>query len=98
LAKAALNKNALKVHARLCAIEFKICEVAAMCYQAGGWTDTQVKERHDQWLALARSTFPFEDHLDPAQAALLSGEFEDALSDLSSLIRLHLGTLLQKNR
>ncbi len=84
----------IKLHARLGAIEFAICEIAAMSYQVGGWTDAQVKERHDHWLGLARTT-PMEG-LDPADAALLSGEVEDALSALSAQIRTHLGTLLQK--
>jgi hypothetical protein len=38
-----------------------------MSYQIGGWTDAQVKERHDHWKNLASST-PI-DGLDAAEAA-----------------------------
>jgi hypothetical protein len=84
----------IRLEARLGAIEFAICEIAAMSYQIGGWTDAQVKERHDHWKNLASST-PI-DGLDAAEAAYICGEIEDALSALSALIRTHMATLLQK--
>ena len=90
------GRGRAQLQARLCAIEFAICELAAMCYQMGGWTNAQVKERHDHWAALALSSFQLEG-LDPAETALASGEVEDALVGLSGMIRSHLGTLLQRN-
>ena len=87
----------IKLQARLGAIEFAICEIAAMSYRLAGWTDAQVKDRHDDWVHLARST-PTPEGLDAPEAALISGEIEDALSRLSARIRTHLGTLLQQRR
>jgi hypothetical protein len=91
-----MGEEALKLQARLGAIEFAICELTSMCYHLGGWTNAQVKARHDHWIALAQKSFAREG-LDPAQTALLSGELEDALAALSGMIRAHLGTLLQRN-
>jgi hypothetical protein len=77
------------------AIEFAICELSAMCYMMGHWTDAQINERHDHWRELARSS-PIEG-LTPAEAALVSGELEDALSALSALIKLHMEKYLRQN-
>ena len=89
------KEAALKQQARLAAIEFAICDLSAMCYKLAGWTDGQVKERHDHWLELARNV-NFDDAT-AAEAGLISGELEDALSDLSKLIRTHLGAFLKRS-
>jgi hypothetical protein len=77
------------------AMEFSLCELFAILYKLTGWTDAEVDERLKSWSALARSS-PIEG-LSAADAALISGEMEDALSELSRLIKSHLGESLQQN-
>jgi hypothetical protein len=89
------DEEFIKLEARLGAIEVAICDLAAICYITGRWTDADIKQRHDLWSELARLS-PIEG-LNPAEAALVSGELEDALSALSAMIRSHMAKYLRQN-
>jgi hypothetical protein len=89
------DEEFIKLEARLGAIEVAICDLAAICYITGRWTDAHIKQRHDLWSELARLS-PVEG-LNPAEAALVSGELEDALSVLSAMIRSHMAEYLRQN-
>jgi hypothetical protein len=60
------DKDRIKLEARLGAIEFAICDIAAIGYMMGGWTAKQINERYEHWNDLVRSA-PIEG-MPPAEA------------------------------
>ena len=89
------DEDRIKLEARLGAIEFAICDIAAMGYMMGGWTAKQINERHEHWNDLVRSALI--EGMPPAEAGLISGELEDALAALSAMIRSHMAEYLRQN-
>ena len=79
------EEEALKLSARLSAIEYALCELFSVVYQ--NLPAHMVHARHDHWVELAREQAV--SGLDPVQSDLLAGELENALHDLSRLIESH---------
>jgi hypothetical protein len=80
-----INEKALKLEARLSAIEFAICELFSAFYQ--NVPAKQIHERHDALLRMLQKRGVAG--ADPAVSDLLSAEAENALRELIGLIELH---------
>ena len=77
-----IDERAVKLEARLAAIEFMICELFSAVYRQ--IPATAVHQRHDQLLEALRTRGVSD--LDPALSDLLSAEAEIALRDLTRQI------------
>jgi hypothetical protein len=75
-----IDENAVKLEARLCAIEFAICELFSAFYSK--LPAREIHKRHDQLLAAMRKRGVRG--VDPAVSDLLSAEAETALHELLS--------------
>jgi hypothetical protein len=80
-----IDEEAIKLQARLVAIEYAICELYSAFYR--GVQPADVHQRHDQLVGYFRKQ-PVPGH-DPAMSDLLAGEAETALRELLTRIELH---------
>lgn len=80
-----MDEEAIRLQARLVAIEFAICELFSASYVAA--TPADVHKRHDQWIEFVRKR-PVQGY-DPAMSDLLAGEVENALRELLEMIESH---------
>lgn len=74
-----MTEEALKLDARLGAIEYALCELFSVVY--AGLPATQIHARHDRWTAPAREQ--------SIQSDQVASELKNALHDLSRLIEAH---------
>ena len=80
-----MDEEAIKLEARLCAIEFLICDLFSAAYR--GMKASDVHRRHDQLTEYFRKqAVP---GCDPAMSDLLAGEVETALRGLLAEIESH---------
>jgi hypothetical protein len=80
-----MDEQAIKLGARLVAMEFAICELFSAFYQH--MPAAQIHARHDQWIEFLRQRgVP---GVDAAMSDLMAAETETALRELLGLIELH---------
>ena len=80
-----IDENALKLEARLCAIEFAICDLFSVFNL--NMSAKQIHQRHDQ--LLKRFQERGVTGVDPVMSDLIAGDAENALRELLGLIELH---------
>jgi hypothetical protein len=82
----AIDEEAVKLQARLVAMEYAICDLFSAIYR--GQKPRDIHQRHDQLIEFFR-TRSVPGH-DPAMSDLLAGEVEIALRELLTRIELHM--------
>jgi hypothetical protein len=77
-----IDEVAVKLEARLCAIEFAICELFSAFYS--NLSAETIHKRHDSLLEAMRKRGV--SGIEPVESDLLSAEAENALRELTTLI------------
>jgi hypothetical protein len=87
-----VDEEAVKLEARLIAMEYAICDLFSAVYR--GFNPKDIHDRHDQLVKFFQTrTVPGHD---PAMSDLLSGEVEIALHRLLTKIESHMQIPRQK--